>query len=299
MKTRQIMTLALAVPLGSAIAFAQAVREKPAFGAGKAKEFVVAIQDIELTDAQEAQIEAIRKEYRPKNEAYAKELKNLLTTEVDQIRNLLTPEQRPKVREIMEARRDFKEESLAHKIAALKELDLTDSELAAIAEIRNEFRAKSEATVHQLEGLLTDAQKQTREEAIAAGKTRKQVLQALNFSSEQKTKLENIAKELKDLVGNELSKIRGALTAEQKEMLQDLRAERKEMVRDRVAHQIANFQQLNLTQQQKDGLMKIRQEFRPKIQEAGNRLRASIGEEVGKIVAVLKPAESVAQRRGQ
>jgi hypothetical protein len=42
--------------------------------------------------------------------------------------------------------------------------------------------------------------------------------------------------------------------------------------------------------------MNIRQEFRPKLQEVGNRLRASIGEELGKIVAVLKPAGIVAER---
>ena len=42
--------------------------------------------------------------------------------------------------------------------------------------------------------------------------------------------------------------------------------------------------------------MNIRQEFRPKIQEVGNNLRTSIGEEVGKIVAVLRPAGAVAER---
>ena len=86
------------------------------------------------------------------------------------------------------------------------------------------------------------------------------------------------------------------LTAEQKETLQDLRAECKELVRDRLAHQIANLRDLNLTEQQKESLMSIRQEFRPKVQEAGNRLRSVIGEELGKIVDVVKPASVVAER---
>jgi Spy/CpxP family protein refolding chaperone len=175
-------------------------------------------------------------------------------------------------------------------------LDLTESELAKIAEIRKEYRPRMEEAVKQLGSILTDEQKTAREAALKAGKTRREVLQAVKLTSEQRAELENIATELKDLVGNELAKIRGVLTTEQKETLQDLRAERKEMVRDRLAHAIANRRDLNLTQQQKDSLMNIRQEFRPKIQEVGDSLRTSIGDEVGKIVAVLKPAGLVAER---
>jgi len=294
--TQAVIALALATSVGAAIGVAQTVRERPAVGTGKAKVLVVAIQDMELTDDQEAKIEAIRKEYRPKNEESAKELKNLVTEEVEQIRNVLTPEQRPKIREIMEERREFKEEGLAHKIAALKELDLTDGELEKIAEIRKEYRPRMEEAIKQLEGVLTVAQKQAREEAIKAGKTRREALQALDLSSEQRTELQTNAKELKDLVGNELAKIRDVLTAEQKETLQDLRSERKELVRDRLAHQIASLRDLDLTSEQRDRLMNIRQEFRPKIQEAGNALRTSIGEEIGKILVVLKPAGVVAER---
>ena len=39
--------------------------------------------------------------------------------------------------------------------------------------------------------------------------------------------------------------------------------------------------------------MNIRQEFRPKIQEAGNGRRSVIGEELGKIVDVVIPASVV------
>jgi len=147
-----------------------------------------------------------------------------------------------------------------------------------------------------VEGLLNDTQKMARDEAVRSDKTRTQVWQSLNLTSAQKTELENVGKQLKDLVGNEVAKIRDVLTQEQRETLQDLRSERKELVRDRLAEQIANFQDLNLTQQQKDSLMQIRQEFRPKIHEVGNNLRATIGEEARKIVEVLRPAGGVAQR---
>src|SRR5262249_42344734 len=141
-----------------------------------------------------------------------------------------------------------------------------------------------------------DTQKMAWEEAVKADKTRREALQSLNLTSAQKTELENVGKQLKDLVGNEVAKIQAVLTEGQRETLQGLRSERKELVRDRLAEQIANLRDLNLTPQQKDSLMQIRQEFRPKIQEVGNNLRSTIGEEARKIVEALKPAGGVAQR---
>ena len=304
--TQAVITLVLAMSVGAITGVAQVVRDEPAVGTAdklrerlqdaQVKVLVVSIQDIDLSDEQEAEIAAIRKEYRPKIEESAKELKSLVKEEVEGIRNVFTPEQRPKIQAIIEERKDFREESLAHKIAGLKELDLTETELAKIAEIRKEYRPKIDEAAKQLENLLTDTQKEARKEAIKDDKPRREVLKVLNLTSAQTSELENNAKELKDLVGSEMSKLRGVLTAGQKETLQDLRAERREMVRDRLAHQIANLKDLNLTEQQKESLMNIRQEFRPKIQEAGNALRTEIGEEVGKIVAVLKPAGVVAER---
>ena len=304
--TQAVITLVLAMSVGAITGVAQVVRDEPAVGTAdklrerlqdaQVKVLVVSIQDIDLSDEQEAEIAAIRKEYRPKIEESAKELKSLVKEEVEGIRNVFTPEQRPKIQAIIEERKDFREESLAHKIAGLKELDLTETELAKIAEIRKEYRPKIDEAAKQLERLLTDTQKEARKEAIKDDKPRREVLKVLNLTSAQTSELENNGKELKDLVGSEMSKLRGVLTAGQKETLQDLRAERREMVRDRLAHQIANLKDLNLTEQQKESLMNIRQEFRPKIQEAGNALRTEIGEEVGKIVAVLKPAGVVAER---
>jgi Spy/CpxP family protein refolding chaperone len=75
-----------------------------------------------------------------------------------------------------------------------------------------------------------------------------------------------------------------------------LREERADRVRDRLAHQIANLRELNLTDEQRTALMNIRQEYRPKLQELGNQLRTAIAEEVQKVVAVLKPTGAVAER---
>jgi Spy/CpxP family protein refolding chaperone len=300
--TLAAITLMLVMCIGATIGMAQAVTEKSSGKAqerlqdARAKVLVVSIQDLDLSGEQEAQIAAIRKEYKSKIEEGSKELKTLVKEESDQIRNVLSPEQLPKIKAILEERKEAKEESLAQSIASLKDLDLTEAEVAKIGEIRNEYRAKIEGAVKQLGSLLSDTQKAAREEAIEADKSRRETLQALNLTGAQRAELGNIAKEFKDLVGNEAAKIKGVLTTGQKETLQDLRAERKELVRDRLAHQIANLRDLNLTEQQKESLMNIRQEFRPKIQEAGNGLRSVIREELGKIVDVVKPAGVVAER---
>src|SRR5689334_20603330 len=138
--TQAVIAFALTL-VGATIGLAQLVQERPV-AAANTKVLVVSIQDIDLTDDQEAKISAIRKEYRSKNEENAKELKNLAREEVDQIQNVLTPEQRSKIKEMVEERREFKAECLAHKLAALRELDLTESEMQKIAEIRKEYRPK-------------------------------------------------------------------------------------------------------------------------------------------------------------
>ena len=96
------------------------------------------------------------------------------------------------------------------------------------------------------------------------------------------------AKEAGAVAREELEKIRDFLTEAQKEKLQDLKGETREKVRDRMAHRIANLKDLELTDDQKTRIAEIRKEFRPRIHEAGNKLRASVREEVEKIVAAIK-----------
>jgi Spy/CpxP family protein refolding chaperone len=139
-----------------------------------------------------------------------------------------------------------------------------------------------------LEGLLTDTQKKAREEGFKAGKKRREILQSLNLTDEQKEKVEAAAKEVGAAVREETEKIRDVLSESQKEKLQEFKDEAREKVRDRWAHRIANLKDPDLTDEQKSKLMDIRKEFRPKIHEAGNKVRASFREEVEMIIAVIK-----------
>src|SRR5262249_46008956 len=117
---------------------------------------------------------------------------------------------------------------------------------------------------------------------------RREVIASLNLTDEQKEKVEVVAKEVATLVREQMEKIRDVLTEAQKEKLQEFQAERRERVRDRMAHRIANFKELNLTDEQKTRIADIRKEYRPRVHEAGNKLRAAVREEVEMIVAVLK-----------
>jgi Spy/CpxP family protein refolding chaperone len=281
-----LVTLGLAIAVGSLVGAANAAKQEP--NKPRAAVLIVAIQDLDLTDAQEAKIMDLRKTFQPKVQEAAKDLETFAKDEVEKIRDVLTPEQRQKLQAMKEDRKDQREECLAHRVANLKEVDLTDDEMAKIGEIRKEFRPKAEKAAQELHGLLTDEQKKAREEALRAGKSRREVLTSLNLTNEQKEKVATVGKQLKDLCREETEKVREVLSASQQEKLQDLAAERKEHVRDRMAHRIANSQDLNLTGEQKARITAIRQEFRPKIHDAGNKLRATIREEVEGIEAVIK-----------
>jgi len=67
-----------------------------------------------------------------------------------------------------------------------------------------------------------------------------------------------------------------------------MKEDRREQVRDRLAFRIANLKELVLTDQQVSQIKAIRAEYRPRVQEAGNRLRAIVREEIAAVVIVLK-----------
>jgi Spy/CpxP family protein refolding chaperone len=266
---------------------------------GRTKILMVTIQDLNLTDEQEAQIAKIREECRPKVQEAATELRALVKEELEKISAVLTPEQKPKVAALIEERREERgerreeraerrEERREHPLVNLEEVDLTEAEMARIDEIRSEFRARREKAEAALADLLNDEQKKAREEALGAGKTRKEVLQALKLTNEQKEKVAGVARELGAVLKEEAQQIGEVLAAGQKEKLQELREERREQVRDRAAHRIANLRELELTAEQKEKIAAVRTEYRPKIQEAGNKLRAAIREEAQMLAAVLK-----------
>jgi Spy/CpxP family protein refolding chaperone len=145
-----------------------------------------------------------------------------------------------------------------------------------------------ETTVNELEGLLTDDQKKTRQEALQAGKQRREVLEALKLSDEVKEKVHSVSKKVGALFREEMEKLRAALSPEQQKKLQELKEETKEHVHDRMVHRIATLKDLDLTEDQKTRIEYIRKECRPKVHEAATNLRATVREEVEAILAVIK-----------
>jgi Spy/CpxP family protein refolding chaperone len=246
------------------------------------------IQDLKLTDEQEAKIGDVMKECRPKVQDAVKELVTCARDEVEKVRAVLTPDQKEKLQAMKDERKEMRAERLAERIAHMEELDLTDNEVEKITAIREEYRPKIVKALEGLRGILSEEQKKARHEALQAGKKRSEILAALNLTAEQKEKVEAVGQELRTLVREEMEKIGELLTEGQKAKLQEFSEERREHVRDRMAHRIANLRELNLTDQQKSQLAEIRKEYRPRVQEAGNKLRAAVREEVEMIVAILK-----------
>ena len=256
--------------------------------AGQVVVLVERIQDLPLSDAQEAKIAEIRKESKAKIQEAAKELGALAKEEVQKIRDVLTAEQKEKIQNLKEDREERREECLAHAIASLKELDLTDAEMTKIGEIRKDYRPKLLKSMKELDGMLTEEQKKIRTEAVTGGKKRSEVLEALKLTDEQKQKVVTVGKEVGSLVREEMEHIGEILSKSQKEQLGELKEERKEQVRHRLPHVISNLKDLNLSDEQKTKFAEIRNAYRPKVQEVGNRLRATIRNEVEKIAAVIK-----------
>jgi len=246
------------------------------------------VQDLDLTDAQEAKIAEIRKENGPKVKDAAKDLAAILKDEEQKVMALLTPEQKAKVAEMKEERAEIKGERLAERITHLKELDLTDGEFAKITEIRKDCHPKTVKAVKGMEGILTEEQRSARVKGLEAGMKRREIIASLKLTGDQKEKMEAICKEVCTCVHEEAAKLRDVLSEGQKEKLQEFKEERREHVRDRRAHAIANFKDLNLTDDQKSKIADIRQEFRPRVQEAGNKLRATITEGAEAILSVIK-----------
>ncbi len=246
------------------------------------------IQDLNLTDEQAAKLADIRKDWRPKVEAAARQLAGILRDEEEKVRDVLTVEQLDKLHEIREMRVERRPERLAERLAHVESLDLTEAEAAKVAAIRNEFRPKIAKALEGLKGTLTDDQMKSRDEALKAGEKRAEIISSLNLTDEQKEKVASVGKEVNTLVHDELEQIKDVLDPQQEEKVADLKEERRGQARDRFASAIANAKSLNLTDEQKSKLEAIRQEYRPKVQEAGNKLRAPVRDEVAEIITVIQ-----------
>jgi Spy/CpxP family protein refolding chaperone len=282
--------LSALVALGLAVAIGAVPRSSSAKEEPKGTEVVVVerIQDLNLSDAQETKIAEILKEHQPKIQEAARELGTVVKQEVDKIRDVLTDQQREKLKAWKDERAEHRDHCFAHTIANLKDLDLTDAEMTKIGEIRKEFRPKIKKALDGMLAVLTDDQKKAREEGLKGGKRRKEVLESLALTAEQKEKIEVFAKDIAGLVREEMEKVREVLSEEQREKLQDIKEEKKERIRDRHAHAMAHFKDLDLTADQMTKITAIRTEFRPKVHEAGNKLRTAIREEVEAVVNVIK-----------
>ncbi len=279
-----ILMLAAALVVGPRLSAVEKEAGERKVGANLAEQ----IQDLNLTDEQEAKIADIRKEYRPKVEEAARNLVTLVKGEVEKARGVLTDEQKTKLAEMKDEREDLREERLAERIAHLEQLDLSDGETVKVAAIRKECQPQIVKALESLRGTLSDDQRKAREATLAAGKNRREVVAALKLTDDQKEKIEAAGKELRTLVREELEKMRDVLSDAQQAKLEEFQEERKENVRDRKAHAMMNAKDLNLTDDQKNQIINIRKEYRPKVHEAGNKLRATVREEVDAILAVLK-----------
>jgi len=246
------------------------------------------IQDLDLTDDQEAKIAEIQSAARPKVQAAAQQLSAAVKEELDKAMAVLTPEQKEKLAAQREDRQEFRSEGLSERLARLQDLDLSDAEIAQIQAVRKECRPALAKAMEGLRGLLTPEQRKAREEALASGKKHREVLASLNLTPEQKEKVGAACTECCSAIKAELEKFREALTAQQQTKLADLKDERQEHVRDRRVHRIATHRDLALTPDQQAKLTAIRNEYRPKVHDAGNALRAAVRDEVQAIAGVLK-----------
>jgi Spy/CpxP family protein refolding chaperone len=246
------------------------------------------IQDLHLTDQQEAKIAEIRKEFRTKVKAASESLGAIVKEEMEKARAVLTQEQKNTLTALKEERKELRAAGLAERIAHLEELDLTDAEMAKIAEIRKEYRSKIDNAIESLKGILTPEQRQTREDSLKANKKRREVMAALNLTSAQKGKVEDVTEEVTRLVRQEINRMRDMLTEGQKEKLQEFKEERREQARDRTVLRIAGLKSLNLTDSQINQIGQIRQQYRTRVHEAGNVLRAIVREELEQVLAVIK-----------
>ena len=277
--------VALAVGMGACAALPAAEEQAQQKASGG---LAARVQDLHLTDAQEAKIADIRKEYGPRVREAAKNLAAIAKEVEEKVQGVLTAEQKTKLRKAHEELKEMRAESLAEEIAHLGELDLTGNEVSQIAAIRKEYRPKIEESLNELEGLLTPDQKKARQDALQAGKRGRVATEALKLTNEAKEKMHAVGKKVGTWCHEEMGRIRDVLGAGQKKQLQEVKQETKEHVRDRKAYRIATLKDLNLTEDQKTRIAAIRKEFGPRVHEAGNRLRASIREEVEAIMAVIK-----------
>jgi Spy/CpxP family protein refolding chaperone len=246
------------------------------------------LRDMNLTEAQEAAIADIREDYQPKVEDAASQLSDVLNEERDAARAVLTPEQQTKLNAMKDQRKAWRYETSAERMAHLRDLDLTDEEMKKLTDIRKEYRPKIAKALEEAKGILTPEQAKMREEGLKAGKPRKEVLESLNLTDDQKAKWEAAGTQVRGLVKEQLSKMRDVLDPEQREKLDAMKDQRRDQFQARAMFAAENIKDLNLTEDQKTQLGTIQKQYGSRVEEAGNKLRAVIREEMREIIGVIK-----------
>jgi Spy/CpxP family protein refolding chaperone len=111
--------------------------------AGKTRKEVIA--SLKLTADQKEKVEAI-----------CKDLHAVVHEELEKIGEVLTEGQKEKLQEFKAERRERVRDRMAHRIAHMKDLDLTDEQRRKIAEIRQEYRPKVHEAGNKLRAAIRD-----------------------------------------------------------------------------------------------------------------------------------------------
>jgi len=111
--------------------------------AGKKRREVLA--SLNLTDEQKEKVAAV-----------CKDVGGLVREELEKIADVLTDEQKAKLLDLKDERRERVRDRLACRIANLKDLGLTDEQKTAIAEIRKEYRPKVQEAGNKLRALVRE-----------------------------------------------------------------------------------------------------------------------------------------------
>jgi Spy/CpxP family protein refolding chaperone len=105
----------------------------------------------------------LTEEQKLKMETIGKELRTLVREELEKMRDVLSEGQKEKLQEFKEERREHVRDDMAHRIANLKELALTEAQKTQIADIRKMYRPK----VHEEGNKLRAAIREEIEEIVA------------------------------------------------------------------------------------------------------------------------------------
>jgi len=181
--------------------------------------------------------------------------------------------------------------------AMLDGVNLTDDQKAKVEAIKREYAPKFKEAWGKHDGILTEEQRKTRDEAMKAAKAsgkrgedvRKDVEAAVNLTDEQKAKMAEARKAGEVLRKEAREKIMAILTPEQKEQLK--KSHEGMRGHPQMGRGGEMLKGLNLTDEQNAKIAEIRKEYAPKLQEAGKDVDALRKEVHEKVLAYLTPEQ--------